>query len=308
MKQQAKQELLQDITSKKVLITGVDGFTGIHLEKLLLNKGYEVFGTVTKNPKDKKHFVCDIKNIEEIREVLEFIKPDYIFHLAGISFVGTQNRSLMYDVNVLGTENLLSALDDSKLIPEKIVIASSATVYGNQNSSVLEESMCPKPVNHYGCSKLIMEHIVAGYFQKFNIIITRPFNYTGPNQPDHFLIPKIIKHYKEKKEYIELGNINVAREFNNVSDVSNIYYQLMLCKTNSVIVNVCSGVGVYLTDIINYMNTLAGYKIKIKVNPDLVRANEIIELKGSTEKLSSLISFVTKEDIQKTLNQMYLLP
>jgi len=214
----------------------------------------------------------------------------------------------MYDVNVIGTENLLSALDSSKLIPEKIVIASSATVYGNQNSSVLAEGMCPKPVNHYGCSKLIMEHIVAGYFQKFNIIITRPFNYTGPNQPDHFLVPKIIKHYKEKKEYIELGNINVAREFNNVSDVSNIYYQLMLCKTNSAIVNVCSGVGVYLNDIINYMDNFAGYKIKIKVNPDLIRANEIIELKGSTEIISSLISFEIKEDIQKTLMQMYLLP
>lgn len=306
MKQQAMQELQQELASKKILITGIDGFTGIHLEHLLFEKGYSVFGTVLLNTNNNRHLKCDLRNPDEINVVIESIKPDYIFHLAGISFVGEQNKSLIYDVNVIGTENLLNAILKAKLNPQKIIVASSATVYGNQNKSVLDETMCPKPVNHYGYSKLAMEHLVETYFTKLNILITRPFNYTGPHQAEHFLIPKIIKHFKERKEFIELGNTNVAREFNHVSDVSNLYYKLMLSNTNSTVVNLCSGRAIYLLDIIECLNKLAGYKIRIKTNPELVRNNEIVILKGSIEKLNSIILNDFRKSIEETLSELYL--
>lgn len=305
MKEHLKQELPQESVSKKVLITGIDGFTGIELEQQLISNGYDVFGTVLLATPNKQHLICDIRNQEEIRNTIETVRPEYIFHLAGISFVGEQNRSLIYDVNVIGTENLLEAVLQCKIMPTKIIVASSATVYGNQNASTLDENMCPRPVNHYGYSKLIMEHLVANYFPKLNILITRPFNYTGLNQAGQFLIPKIISHFKERKQFIELGNTNVAREFNNVSDVSNLYLKLMLCDAGNTIVNLCSGTAVYLMDIIQYLNKLAGYEIKIKVNPELVRANEISILKGSTIKLRSLVSYNLEKDIQKTLAEMY---
>ena len=306
MKQQTMQELQQELVSKKVLITGIDGFTGIHLEKLLIEKGYAVFGTVLLNTNNNRHLKCDLTKPNEINAVIEKVKPDYIFHLAGVSFVGEQNKSLIYDVNVIGTENLLNAILKAKLHPQKIIIASSATVYGNQKKSVLDEKMCPKPVNHYGYSKLIMEHLVETYFTKLNILITRPFNYTGPHQAEHFLIPKIIKHFKERKEFIELGNTNVAREFNHVIDVSNLYFKLMLSNTNSTVVNLCTGRAIYLLDIIECLNKLAGYKIKIKTNPELVRNNEIVILKGSIEKLNSIILNDFKKSIEETLSELYL--
>ncbi len=65
-------------------------------------------------------------------------------------------------------------------------MASSATIYGNQGLEVLDESLCPIPANHYGASKYAMECLVKNYFTKLNIIITRPFNYTGVGQAEHF--------------------------------------------------------------------------------------------------------------------------
>lgn len=305
MKQQTMQELQQELVSKKVLITGIDGFTGIHLEKLLIEKGYDVFGTVLLNSHNKNLLKCDLTKFNEIVGVIEKVQPKFIFHLAGISFVGEQNKSLIYDVNVLGTENLLEAVLKCNLKPQKIIVASSATVYGNQNESVLDETMCPSPVNHYGYSKLSMEHLVTTYFSQLDIIITRPFNYTGPKQEEHFLIPKLIKHFKERKESIELGNINVAREFNHVSDISNLYYLLMKSKANQTIVNLCSGKAVYILDIIDYLNKLAGYSIVIKTNPEFVRNNEIEILKGSTEKLNTLIKYDFQKNFKDLLSELY---
>lgn len=296
---------MKELVSKKVLITGITGFTGLYLERLLKAKGYSVFGTTLFKNENKNHFVCDLTNLSDIKHIVGIIKPNYIFHLAGISFAAEQNRSLIYDVNVIGTENLLESIIKCELSPEKILIASSATVYGNQNEIILNESMCPNPVNHYGYSKMIMEQMTKTYFNKLNIIITRPFNYTGVGQSKNFLIPKIVKHFNERKKIIELGNIDVAREFNNIIDISNIYYQLMLSDKINMIVNLCSGQAIYLSEIVNYLNLLARYEIQIQINPDFVRENEIKSLKGSTTLLKSIISYEFEYDIYDTLKKMY---
>ncbi len=291
--------------SKKVLITGIDGFTGKHLETFLQKKGYEVFGTVLGQTNSANYFTCDIRKSSDIQDVIADVQPDYILHLAAISFVGESDSSLIYDVNVIGTQNILDAVIHAGLNPEKIIIASSATVYGNQGKEVLDESMCPMPVNHYGISKLAMEHVVSTYFDKLNIIVTRPFNYTGVGQAEHFLIPKIVKHYQERAKIIELGNLHVAREFNAIDFVAKVYLELMQSNLSSEIVNLCSSKAIKLLDVIDMMNEIAGYEIEVRVNPAFVRENEIPVLKGSDEKLSVLIGKVQMDDFKMTLEQMY---
>ncbi len=291
--------------SKKVFITGIDGFTGRYLESFLQKKGYEVFGTVLGKTDATNHFTCDIRKRVDIQYVIDSVKPDYILHFAAISFVGESDNSLMYDVNVIGTQNILDSVIKSNLNPKKIIIASSATVYGNQGKEVLDESMCPDPVNHYGISKLAMEHMAKTYFDKLDIIVTRPFNYTGVGQAEHFLIPKIVKHYQEKAEVIELGNLHVAREFNSIDFVSEVYLKFMQSELNSEIVNLCSSKAIKLLDVIEIMNEIAGYEIEVRVNPAFVRENEIAILKGSDEKLCSLIGKVQMNDLNTTLDDMY---
>ena len=288
-----------------VFITGINGFTGKHLEKHLIEKGFQVYGSTLDETSVTNHFKCDILNEDALFNVLNKVKPHYVIHLAAISFVASKNQENIYKVNVFGSINLLNAIDKLDYSLNKVLIASSATVYGNVEGE-LNETMCPKPVNHYGNSKLVMENMVKPYFDKLNIIISRPFNYTGVGQEAHFLIPKILSHYKLGKEEIELGNIDVFREFNDVNFVVRSYTQLMLSNRHSEIVNVCTGNAVSINKILSVMENIAGYTIKVKVNPMFVRPNEIRVLKGSTQKMTNITGdFINDFNIENTLTKMY---
>ena len=288
---------------KKVLITGIDSFTGIHLSSYLENSGYDVFGT-SLNKSDKKKYICDITKKDDIVKVLNQIKPDYLIHLSGISFAAHGNNEDFYKVNTIGTINILDAFLELNLNPEKIILVSSATVYGNQGLEVLDESLCPMPANHYGASKYSMECLVKGYFEKLPIIITRPFNYTGVGQAEQFLIPKIVKHFKEKKDVIELGNLHVEREFNDISLVCEVYKKLLESQSKSEVVNIASNRGIKLLDVISMMNDMVKHEIKVEVNPSFVRKDEIKSLTGSTDKLFQIIGYVEQKDFKDTLRDM----
>jgi nucleoside-diphosphate-sugar epimerase len=292
------------LVSKRVLITGVDSFTGIHLSSYLKNLGYEVYGTSYLREK-KDIYRCDIRKKEEILSVLDEVKPNFIIHMAGISFPAHGNHADFYEINTIGAINLLDALVESKQHPQKIILVSSATVYGNQGLAVLDESLCPTPANHYGASKYAMESLAKNYFTKLNIIITRPFNYTGHGQADHFLIPKIVKHFKEKRKSIELGNINVSREFNGILYVCEVYAKLLESNHSSKVVNLASNRGIKLLEVIEMMQEIAGYTIEVKINPKFVRKDEIQTLTGSNKKLFGLIGEVEQRDFKLTLKDMF---
>ncbi|HHH19931.1 MAG TPA: NAD-dependent epimerase/dehydratase family protein [Campylobacterales bacterium] len=288
---------------QKVLITGIDSFTGHHLSTYLAQQGYDVYGTSLIKRGDKL-FRCDITDTLDIIEVLQKVRPDFLIHLSGISFPAHGNNEDFYRVNTLGTINLLEALLELDIAPNKVILASSATVYGNQNRAVLDESLCPQPANHYGASKFAMESLVANYFEKLPILITRPFNYTGVGQAEHFLIPKIVKHFREKHTVIELGSLNVRREFNDVGFVCEVYRRLLSCTARSQTINLCSGRGIQLLDVIETMNTLSGYAIEVEVNPAFVRKDEIQSLTGSVEKLFEIIGEVKQKPFEETLRGM----
>ena len=290
---------------KKVLITGIDSFTGGHLSQYLNALGYDVFGTVIRGGDDITCFNCDITNAQQCKDVVSSVKPEYVIHLAGISYVGHDNTEAFYQVNTLGSQNLLDALSKQAHPIKKVILASSATVYGDQGCEVLDESMCPQPANHYGISKLAMEHVARGFFSKLPIIITRPFNYTGIGQPEHFLVPKIVSHFKRRESVIELGNLHVSREFNDISLACEIYAKLLECDSSGEIVNLCSGNAISLMEIVDRMNEIAGYAIDVQVNPAFVRANEIKRLVGSTEKLQKMIGSITPHNLKTTLLTMY---
>ena len=189
------------------------------------------------------------------------------------------------------------------LRPKKIIIASSAAVYGTIGEE-LSERMCPKPVNHYGNSKLAMENMVRNYFPLLPIIICRPFNYTGVGQAQNFLIPKVVHHYKKKKPQIELGNINVFREFNSINFLIEVYSKLLLSKEQSIVVNVCSGITYSIKQVLNILEEITSHKIEVKVNSKFVRKNDIKNLRGNPEKLNSIIDTVRHIELRETLKSM----
>lgn len=290
---------------KKVLITGIDGFTGVYLENLLISAGYDVYGLAYPKSGKPKHLVCNIADKKEVIASLRFVQPDFIIHLAGISFVPHSDVSQIYAINHLATINMLDALLEAGQRPEKIVLASSASVYGTPPVDVVDETLCPAPVSHYAISKLNMEFMARTYFDRLNILITRPFNYTGVGQAEHFLIPKIVRHFKNRQHEIELGNTGVERDFSDVRFVAEAYKKLMECPARSESVNICSGVSTSLVDIIKKMNHMAGYEITVTVNPAFLRKNEVMTLTGSPRRLHSLIGDANSYSIGETLRWMY---
>ncbi|MEH0742561.1 GDP-mannose 4,6-dehydratase [Vibrio cholerae] len=290
---------------KKVLLTGVDGFTGKYVEQELKSRGYSVVGLVYQNAGEGQ-VACDLTDRDAVLACLEKVQPNYIVHLAALSFVGHADQKAFYDVNVFGALNLLDAAKELGLQLSKVVFASSANIYGNpEGVERISESVSPSPVNHYAMSKLAMEHMAKLWFSQIPMIITRPFNYTGPGQAEHFLIPKIVSHFKKNASEIELGNTDVSRDFSDVRDIALAYVNLLESGAQSEIVNLCSGQVTSLQAIISMMEEIAGYSIKVRVNPDFVRANEIKVLGGDNSKLMSLTGKTPSIKIEKTLADMY---
>ncbi len=278
----------------RALLTGAKGFTGHIMSTFLAAQGIEVISL--KSDLTKKESLC---------EELSCYRPDWVIHLAALSFVGDTHLEAFYGVNVIGTLNLLEALDRLNHEPKRILIASSANIYGVPSVSVVDETVPPAPLNHYACSKLAMEHLVRPWFERFPIFMTRPFNYTGLGQDTRFLIPKIVDHFVRGEKTIELGNTEVSRDFSDVRDVVRAYHALLNTEVRSEVVNICSGRVYSLRQVIEIMNEIAGYEITVRVNPAFVRANDIPILSGDPTRLKQMTGFVPEIDMRETLTHMY---
>lgn len=294
------------MNNKKVLITGYGGFTGKLLGERLSKCGYKIFGLTVNEPNFDFEYKIDMTHYDQLCQVVTKIRPDYVIHLAAISAVTHQNLELFYRVNLFGTLNLLEALAEARVEPQKIVIASSAYVYGNTLEAKIAETVVPQPINHYGASKLAMEHMVATWFERFPIIITRPFNYTGRGQEPTFLIPKIVRAFREKSLSLELGDITVVRDISDVNFVLDVYSRLLESNIHSEIFNICSEEGYAVKDILAMMNEISGHDLKIKFNPSFSRKNDIPQLVGSNKKLFASLGEIPIIALNETLKIMYL--
>jgi GDP-6-deoxy-D-talose 4-dehydrogenase len=258
-----------------MLVTGADGFTGVHFVKQAREAGYEVF-----------EFNADLTNPVAVQNQINVAQPDVVVHLAAISFVGHDKASSFYDVNVIGTLNLLDALLKLPKLPTRVLLASSANVYGNCELSPISESQMPAPLNHYAMSKLAMEHLAKTYADRLPLFFVRPFNYTGPGQVESFVIPKLVAHFKRRAATVELGNLTVEREYNDVRMVTDAYLKLLDKAVVGETYNICSGKTYTLHQVIASLVELTGHQIKVAVNPAFVRSNELHRLCGDDSKLN----------------------
>lgn len=288
-----------------VLLTGANGFTGRYVRTELEAAGYSVCGAVVGAPRGEHEVTLDITSPDDCRRVMESVRPDYLVHLAAISFVQHADADAFYRVNVIGTINLLQAMADAGLSPKRVLVASSANVYGNSTAGVISESQAPQPVNHYAVSKLAMEYMVKTWSERLPIVLTRPFNYTGVGQQPHFLVPKIVSHFAQQAPMIELGNLDVERDFSDVRMVARAYRGLLEQDCAGETVNICSGRPYSLRAILDMMREIAGYEIEVRVNPAFVRQSEVKTLVGSPDKLRALVGDLNVFSLDETLRWMY---
>lgn len=277
----------------RILITGVDGFTGRHLTTLLASQGHQVIGishSPITNPIEglAESRVCDLTDAQGLKDIVADIRPEKVAHLAAIAFVSHGTVEDIYRTNIVGSRNLLEAVSGLGGV-DAMLLASSANIYGNRVSGAIDENITPDPVNDYAVSKLSMEFVARLYRERLPIIIARPFNYTGVGQAIDFVIPKIIDHVRRKAVQIELGNLDVARDFSDVRDVV-MAYAALLREPGAIggVFNICSGTAQSLRGVIEMIKDISGHDFGITVNPALVRENEVRMLWGDRTKIETM--------------------
>jgi nucleoside-diphosphate-sugar epimerase len=296
----------------RVLITGATGFTGRHVAAELIAAGYEVAGMVhpgTSTPGTSVPGVAlhqaDLLDRDSLRALVAEVNADAVLHLAAIAFVAHGDADEMYRANVVGTRNLLEALDGASKTPRIVALASSANIYGNATVEPIHEDVPPAPANDYAVSKLAMEYMARLWADRLPIAVTRPFNYTGVGQDTRFLIPKIVDHFRRGERKIELGNTQVWRDFGDVRSVAHYYHRLVDLAPAGSTLNLCSGVPLSLAEVLDMMADIAGYEIEVHVNPAFVRANEVVRLVGSRQRLVETLGDDRVIPFAETLNWMY---
>lgn len=292
------------MTQKRALITGVNGFTGKYVANALTNAGYAVYGTGAVAADLPGYFHVDLLDKQGLANVVAEVQPSIVVHLAAIAFVGHGEASAFYQVNLIGTRNLLEVLALHAVNLDAVLLASSANVYGNAAEGTLAENTPPNPANDYAVSKLAMEYMAKLWIDKLPLFIVRPFNYTGVGQTEDFLLPKIVAHFRSRAPVIELGNLDVWRDFSDVRTVADIYKRLLDVKPLGQVINVCLGVTHSLREVLAIAGNITGHKIEVSINPAFVRANEVKSLCGDARRLRSLVGDFESPTLEDTLRWM----
>lgn len=292
----------------RVLITGAEGFTGQYMAAEMKSAGFEVHGFARDKCSSEyfdRTYHVDLLDESALNGFLFKIRPDYVIHLAAISFAAHGDVNAIYQTNLVGTRNLLEAIVALPLIPKAVLLASSANIYGNSLAGTLSENAVPNPANDYAVSKLAMEYMSRLYIDRLPIVLARPFNYTGVGQSNNFLLPKIVDHFRRRTSNIDLGNLDVARDFSDVRTVAECYRRLLESGASvGGIFNVCSGRTYSLADVMRIAESITGHSMEVRINPSFVRASDVRVLCGSRAKLEGVIGSVADYPLEETLRWM----
>lgn len=290
----------------RALLTGCSGFTGRYVARELVAAGYEVIGLAHDgDPAAPGTVRANLLDREATRAAVEQARADVVIHLAAIAFVAHGDVDEIYQVNIVGTRNLLAALAHGSHQPRIVILASSANVYGNAQDNPITEDTPPAPTNDYAVSKLAMEYMARTWMDRLPIAITRPFNYTGVGQSEQFLIPKIVAHFRRRETAIELGNTGVWRDFSDVRDVARAYAAIAAAAPAGETLNICSGVAHSLEEVLDIMAEVAAYRIEVRINPAFVRSHEVVRLVGSNARLRELTGVSSSALFRETLEAIY---
>ena len=291
--------------TERILVTGAAGFTGRHLCAHLRGQGHRVFGLVEHASGTADEVAADLLDAAAVEAAVRAAAPDRVVHLAAIAFPGHRDADAIYRVNVNGTLALLAALAAARCGRGGVLLPSTGTVYANADAGALAESAPVAPATHYAASKLAMEHMARIFGRELPVVIVRPFNYTGPGQREPYLVPKIVRHFAERADEIELGNVDVVRDFLDVRTVVDAYARLLAQPAAAGrTFNVCSGTGTPIRDLVAALERITGRRMAIRVNPGFVRAGEAHRIVGSSAALRSVIGDLKPIPLAETLADM----
>lgn len=253
----------------------------------------------------------DLRDAAQVRSLVERSRPDHVLHLAAQSFVPASFRdpAATLDVNLGGTLHLLQALSASGFAG-RLLFVSSADIYGAvaPEDLPISELRLPAPRNPYAVSKYAAELLCRQWHfsEGLDVVIARPFNHTGAGQEPRFVLSGFAQRIARVKAGLEaprmeVGNLDVTRDFSDVRDVLDAYLVLLDQGVAGEVYNVCSGIERRLADLLDACCRQAGVQLEVVVDPSRVRPNEQRRVVGSLHKLRSQTGWQPHYPIEETL-------
>ena len=313
--------------NKIALITGINGQDGSYLSEFLLEKGYEVHGTLKRNSvaenqtsrlnsiytKIKLHY-ADLTDLSSLIGVIQKVNPDEIYNLAAQSHVRISFDQPLYTANVtgIGTLNVLEAV---KLIKPSIKIyqASSSEMFGNSidEDGYQRETTPMNPVSPYGCAKVFSYNICRNYRNSYGMFISNGilFNHESPRRGTNFVTIKVCKEAVKIKlglsNELKLGNLDATRDWGHAKDYVKAMWEILQLDTSDDFV--CStGISHSVQDLCQYVFTKLDLDwVKyIKQDEKFLRPEELHNLKGDSSKLKKLTGWRPDYTFETMLDEM----
>lgn len=305
--------------SKKILVTGAEGFIGSHLTEELVKRGYDVRAFILYNsfnnwgwledlPDDiMEHVEVFAGDVRDPNGVLEAMKGcDAVFHLAALIAIPFSYHSpdTYVDTNIKGTLNVLQAA--RKLDLDRVLVTSTSEVYGTAQYVPIDENHPYQGQSPYSATKIGADRLAESFYCSFDLPVTivRPFNTYGPRQSARAVIPTIITQLLAGKEEIELGSLTPTRDFNYVKDTANGFIDIYESpKTIGEEINIATqqeiSIGELAEELIKQINPNA----RIVCDEERLRPekSEVNRLLGSNEKILRLTDWQPKYSFEQGL-------
>jgi GDP-4-dehydro-6-deoxy-D-mannose reductase len=301
----------------RVLVTGVSGFVGRHLVDLTRRNGAELVGLARRRcPEDLEglldgYVAADLLDADAVSRVIAETQPNRIFHLAGEASVGVSWREpqATLENNFTASLNLLEAVR-TQSSEARVLVACSGEAYGPVPPERLPvtEAEPLRPQNPYAVSKAAAD-LLAGFYadaRGVDVVRTRAFNHCGPGQSDSFVVAAFARQIAAAEAEghssvtLETGDLRPRRDFTDVRDVVRGYW-LALERARAGTYNVCSGASTPIADILAGLARHSTLDVEQRTDQRLVREHEVMEIRGSHDKLSGATGWEPEIALTDTL-------
>jgi GDP-4-dehydro-6-deoxy-D-mannose reductase len=299
---------------KKVLITGIHGFCARHLVRFLLAGGEaEIHGVdIAQAPPEGLHLAgyarMDVLDKARLDEAVNAIKPDMVFHLAGIT---KGSAADVYHANFMGCVFLLESV--SRHAPHaRVLVVGSAAEYGHVPAGEMpvDETHACNPYTPYGISKYAASLAALEYARRgLHVSVARPFNVIGPGIPEAYvagaLVARIRRSLQENSDEVRVGNLSSRRDFVYIDDLVEAYACILDGGFKGEVFNICSGEAIEIQTLADGLLSRSQKPLRLVVDPALVRSNEVDVMYGSYEKAARAFGFKPGTDIENALDAIW---
>lgn len=308
----------------RALVTGITGFVGGHLAEHLAEAGDQVVGLSASGrwPAALGHLsararveALDLAEVDEaaLADLIARKRPEAIYHLAAQANpqASVADPRGTWALNLGGTLNLLEAVKRSGLAP-RVVLVGSGVSYGNPAPEHLPVAeTCPlRPNNPYAASKAAADLLGIQHYlgHGTDVVVARPFNHAGPRQSSTYVLSALARQVAEveagRAPRVEVGNLQVRRDFTDVRDVVRAYRLLAERGAAGEIYNLGTGVGTLLADAVAILAGLSKVPIEVHVDPARVRPVDLELLVADASKLRAATGWEPRYSIEQTLGDM----